>query len=225
MKKSADPASAVFDLLFKACGPQHWWPGDTPFEVIVGAILTQNTNWTNVEKAIVNLKREDCLNPGRLHAIKEEDLAELIRPSGYFNIKAKRLKSFTGFLFDSFNGDLDAMFALPLARLRHKLLSVNGIGPETADSILLYAGRYPVFVVDAYTRRIFSRLGLLNEEHTYHQVQAFFQDHLDEDERLFNEYHALIVRHAKEHCRTKPLCEGCPLEAFPCLYAKEKNSE
>jgi len=224
MKKSADPVYAVFDLLFKAYGPQHWWPGDTPFEVIAGAILTQNTNWTNVEKAISNLKQEGCLSPEKLHAIRQEELAELVRPSGYFNIKAKRLKSFMAFLFDSFNGELDRMFSLTLARLRHELLLVNGIGPETADSILLYAGRYPVFVVDAYTRRIFSRLGLLDSEHTYHQVQAFFHDHLGEDEGLFNEYHALIVRHAKEYCRTRPLCDNCPLEVFPCLYAREPGS-
>ena len=220
MKKSPDSATSVFDLLFAAYGPQHWWPGDTPFEVIVGAILTQNTNWTNVEKAISKLKQEGCLSPDRLQEIKQEDLAELIRPSGYFNIKAKRLKSFIDFLFGSFNGDLGRMFTLSLSKLRHELLLVNGIGPETADSILLYAGSYPIFVVDAYTKRIFSRLGLLYEEHTYHQIQAFFHDHLDKDKELFNEYHALIVKHAKEHCRTKPLCEGCPLAAFPCLYAE-----
>ncbi|MBE9536269.1 MAG: endonuclease III domain-containing protein [Proteobacteria bacterium] len=225
MKKNADPVSVIFGLLFKAYGPQHWWPGDTPFEVIVGAILTQNTSWTNVEKAIDNLKSKDCLNSEKLQTIRQEDLAELIRPSGYFNIKAKRLKTFINFLFDRFKGDLDRMFALPIARLRHELLSVNGIGPETADSILLYAGGYPTFVVDAYTKRIFTRLGLLPTEHTYHQVQAFFHEHLDEDERLFNEYHALIVNHAKEYCRTKPLCDGCPLAAFPCPYLKGVSNE
>lgn len=225
MKKSADPVSVIFDLLFKSYGPQHWWPGDTPFEIIVGAILTQNTNWTNVEKAIANLKQEGCLSPDKLQSIKQEDLAQMIRPSGYFNIKAKRLKVFIEFLFDRFNGDLDTMFGLPLAGLRHELLSVKGIGPETADSILLYAGGYPTFVVDAYTKRIFSRLGILNEEHTYHQVQDFFHNHLDADERAFNEYHALIVNHAKEHCKTKPACDGCPLAAFPCSYAKELGSE
>lgn len=221
MKESTDPAKKVFHLLFNAYGHQHWWPGDSPFEVIVGAILTQNTNWTNVEKAISNLKSENCLRPEKLQSINQEDLAAMIRPSGYFNIKAKRLKSFITFLFDKFNGDLDRMFSLPLASLRHELLSVKGIGPETADSILLYAGSHPTFVVDAYTKRIFSRLGLLHAEHTYNQVQDFFHEHLNKDVKLFNEYHALIVNHAKEYCRTKPLCHGCPLKEFPCLYVKD----
>lgn len=211
----------VFDRLLKAYGPQHWWPAETPFEVIVGAVLTQNTNWTNVEKAIANLKREDLLTPRHLNDIEEAGLAELIRPSGYFNIKAARLKSFISFLFNHFDGDLDLMFALDLKTLRQRLLEVKGIGPETADSILLYAGNYPVFVVDAYTKRIFSRIGLLQKEHTYHQVQEFFMERLEEDRQLFNEYHALIVRLAKEHCRTRPLCGGCPLAELPCSFAAE----
>ncbi|MDT8318292.1 MAG: endonuclease III domain-containing protein [bacterium] len=208
----------VFERLLDFYGPQHWWPGETPFEVIVGAVLTQNTNWTNVEKAIANLKRDAVLTPWQINGIEEGRLAELIRPSGYFNIKAGRLKSFISFLFDSFEGDLDRMFALEIKPLRHKLLEVKGIGPETADSILLYAGNYPIFVVDAYTKRIFSRIGLIQAEHTYHQVQEFFMDRLESGVQLFNEYHALIVRHAKEHCRTKPLCNGCPLVDLPCRF-------
>jgi len=208
----------VFDRLLESYGPQHWWPGETPFEVIVGAVLTQNTNWANVEKAIINLKREALLTPRQLNDIDETRLAELIRPSGYFNIKAGRLKSFISFLFENFDGDLSRMFALEQGLLRHRLLEVKGIGPETADSILLYAGNYPVFVVDAYTKRIFSRLGILTKEHTYHQVQEFFMERLESDRQLFNEYHALIVRHAKDYCRTKPLCDGCPLVEVPCGF-------
>lgn len=209
----------VFERLLEYYGPQYWWPADTPFEVIVGAVLTQNTNWTNVEKAIANLKREDLLSPEQLNDIEETRLAELIRPSGYFNIKASRLKSFISFLFENFEGALGRMFALELGLLRHKLLEVKGIGPETADSILLYAGKYPVFVVDAYTKRIFSRIGLIQGEHTYHQVQEFFMNNLESERQLFNEYHALIVRHAKEYCRTKPLCYDCPLVDLPCAFA------
>ena len=210
----------VFEMLLESYGPQHWWPGETPFEVIVGAVLTQNTNWTNVEKAIANLKREALLTPQQINDIEETRLAELIRPSGYFNIKAGRLKSFISFLFEQFEGNLGRMFALDLKLLRHRLLEVKGIGPETADSILLYAGNYPVFVVDAYTKRIFSRIGLIHAEHTYHQVQRFFMERLETDRQLFNEYHALIVRHAKEHCRAKPLCDGCPLACLPCEFVK-----
>lgn len=211
----------VFEKLYNAYGPQHWWPGETPFEVIVGAILTQNTNWTNVEKAIANLKEKGNFTPDGLKGIETTDLARLIRPSGYFNIKAKRLKEFISFLCNEFEGGLDRMFSLDLKKIRHKLLEINGIGPETADSILLYAGNYPIFVVDAYTKRIFSRLGLLHEEHTYHQVQEFFMENLEADTELFNEYHALIVRHAKEFCRKKPLCRECPLLDLPCGHGRE----
>lgn len=205
--------------MLEAYGPQHWWPGDSPFEIIVGAILTQNTNWTNVEKAILNLKKADLLSPLHFRNVNEGELAELIRPSGYFNIKAKRLKAFIEFLFKHYKGDLDAMFSQDLKKIRNTLLEVKGIGPETADSILLYAGNYPTFVVDAYTKRIFSRLAILQEEHTYHQVQDYFMEHLEEDVPLYNEYHALIVRHGKDHCKTRPLCKGCPLSDVPCPYA------
>lgn len=208
----------VYDRLYNAYGPQHWWPGETPFEVIIGAILTQNTNWINVEKAILNLKKCNVLTPQKMKDISADALAELIRPSGYFNIKARRLKEFIAFLFGHFDGNLDRMFSLDIVHLRRKLLEVKGIGPETADSILLYAGDYPVFVVDAYTKRIFLRLGILQEEHTYHQIQEFFMQNMEKDAKLFNEYHALIVHHAKKHCRTGPICTGCPLVNVPCKF-------
>lgn len=214
----------VYKKLYQAYGPQQWWPGDTPFEVIIGAILTQNTNWTNVEKAIINLKKAGILSPPELRNIDQDSLAELIRPSGYFNIKANRLKNFIHFLFEQFNGNLDAMFSADMKKVRNQLLQVKGIGPETADSILLYAGNYPLFVVDAYTKRIFSRLTILDEEHTYHQVQDYFMAHLEEDAQLYNEYHALIVRHGKEHCKTRPLCKACPLLDIPCPFALESNA-
>jgi endonuclease-3 related protein len=214
----------IYEKMYNIYGPQHWWPGETPFEVIIGAILTQNTNWSNVEQAIHNLKTEELLSPQCLKNISPSKLADLIHPSGFFNIKTKRLKAFTTFLYDNFDGHLDKMFSLDLKKLRHLLLEVKGIGPETADSILLYAGDYPSFVVDAYTKRIFSRIGILEEKHTYHQIQDFFMQSLDNDVKLFNEYHALIVKHAKMFCRTKPACQDCPLLNVPCSYGVENNS-
>ena len=203
----------IFDKLFRHFGPQSWWPGETPFEVIVGAILTQNTNWQNVAKAINNLKQAKVLSPKKLYSISRQRLAKLIRPSGYFNIKAKRLKEFMNFLFNNYGGNLKKMFSRPLEDLRKEILTVNGIGPETADSILLYAGGYPVFVVDAYTKRIFSRQKLLSEDAGYHQVQELFTQSLKKDVQLFNEYHALIVRLGKDFCKkTKPKCEICPIK-------------
>lgn len=203
-------------MLLGRHGALNWWPADTPFEVCVGAILTQNTNWLNVEKAIVNLKREGLLSVEALWEIDEERLAELIRPSGFFNVKSARLKDFVEWVLERY-GSLDAMFAGDWIRLREELVAVRGIGPETCDSILLYAGQKPSFVVDAYTRRLFSRLGLTREEDGYHQVRALFMDHLPAEVPLFNEYHALIVEQCKRHCRKKPLCEGCPLSPF-CIF-------
>ncbi len=216
MIKKRDTLLRVYGRLYKTYGPQHWWPGDTPFEVIVGAILTQNTNWGNVEKAIANLKAEGILSPKGLRNVNHNHLAMLIRPSGYFNIKAGRLKHFIDYLFKRHGGSLKKMFSLDLKALRHELLEVKGIGPETADSILLYAGGYPIFVVDAYTVRIFNRLGLLSEDVTYHEVQEIFMDSLPHDVKMFNEYHALIVRLAKDCCRPKPKCEGCSLKEEFC---------
>ncbi|MEK6564123.1 MAG: endonuclease III domain-containing protein [Candidatus Omnitrophota bacterium] len=203
----------IYQKLYRHFGPQAWWPGETCFEVIVGAILTQNTNWQNVSKAIANLKKAKVLSPKKLYSLPQSKLAQLIRPSGYFNIKAKRLKEFLNFLFNNYGGSLKKMFGRPLEDLRKEILSVKGIGPETADSILLYAGGLPVFVVDAYTKRIFSRQKLLSEEADYHTVQKIFVENLKRDIRLYNEYHALIVRLGKDFCKkTKPKCEICPIK-------------
>jgi endonuclease III related protein len=205
----------IYACLLKRFGPQHWWPGEGQFEIIVGAILTQNTNWTNVEKAIANLKAADCLEPEKLHRINIERLAELIRPAGYFNIKTKRLKNLLNWLFDNYDGKLENIEAVATSRLREELLSVSGIGPETADSILLYAFGRPVFVVDAYTARIAARHNLIEPPFDYAELQRLFADNLDEDVKLFNEYHALLVRCGKEFCRPKARCTGCPLEKLP----------
>ena len=196
-------------------GPQGWWPGDTPFEVMVGAVLTQNTNWINVSKAINNLKKEDLLSFEKLHDLPVEVLAEKIKPAGYFNLKAARLKNLLDFIGKEYNGALEEMFALDIYSLREEILTVKGIGPETADSILLYAGNKPVFVVDTYTHRIFARHNIIAEEEGYYEIQEYFTLSLPEDVALFNEYHALIVRLGKEFCKkSKPLCSQCPLGEF-----------
>ncbi|MBJ6725631.1 endonuclease III domain-containing protein [Geomesophilobacter sediminis] len=208
----------IFDLLLAYYGPLHWWPADTPFEVCVGAILTQNTNWGNVEKAIVNLKQEGVLSAAALWDLEPERLAELIRPSGFFNIKSTRLKDFLRFVIERY-GSLDAMFERDWRELREELLGVRGIGCETCDSILLYAGGKPSFVVDAYTRRLFSRLGIVKENDDYETVRALFMNALPSDADLFNEYHALIVQHSKDHCRKKQRCGGCPLGARCCCHS------
>jgi endonuclease III related protein len=203
---------AIYRVLYKAYGPQHWWPGDTPFEVMVGAVLTQNTAWANVEKAIDNLKQERVLTFSRMINVAPGKLALLLRPSGYFNIKTKRLRHLLLFIHAQYSGSLSKMFAADPARLRQQLLDVNGIGPETADSILLYAGEKPYFVVDAYTKRIFSRQGLISGNAEYHSVQGLFMDNLPRNTRFYNEYHALIVRVGKNHCKKKsPLCSNCPI--------------
>ena len=203
----------IYEKLYRHFGPQSWWPAETPFEVIVGAILTQNTNWQNVAKAIDNLKQANVLSPRKLYSLSRPRLAKLIRPSGYFNIKAKRLKEFLIFLFNNYGGSLKKMFSHPLEELRKEILSIKGIGPETADSILLYAAGLPVFVVDAYTKRIFSRQKLLSEYADYHTVQKIFVENLKKDVQLYNEYHALIVRLGKEICKkTNPKCAICPIK-------------
>jgi endonuclease-3 related protein len=207
----------IYDLLFVRFGPQHWWPGETPFEVIVGAVLTQNTNWGNVEKAIANLKKAKTLTPEKLHSLKPAKLAKLIRPAGYFNIKASRLKNLIGWLFMNYAGKLAKFKTIPTHQLRGQLLGVSGVGPETADSILLYALNRPVFVVDAYTKRILSRHHLIKFEAEYEQIRAFFESNLPENTQLFNEYHALLVRTGKEFCKPTPLCADCPLNLLPHL--------
>lgn len=201
----------VYRRLFSTYGPQHWWPAETAFEMVVGAILTQSAAWANVEKALHNLRTAGALSPAALHSLDVQEIARLIRPSGYYNTKARKLKAFAEMLASRFRGDLDALLALPEATLRSLLLSTYGVGPETADSILLYAAGRPVFVIDAYTRRVFSRLGIRPKEDTYHDWQTLFIASLEPDAALFNEYHALIVRLAKDVCRKRPSCHLCPL--------------
>ena len=220
---TAQRMEGMFTELLNHFGPQHWWPGETELEVIVGAVLTQNTNWKNVEKAILNLKEKGLLSPDRLNALSVSELAQLIRPAGYYNIKAKRLKNLIDLLRERYDFDLSRLLDEETDTLRQELLSVNGIGPETADSILLYAGRRPVFVVDAYTHRILRRHGMTDEQTDYHELQSLFKDHLPDDPSLFNEFHALIVKTGKEYCRRKPLCHLCPLEEWGPVSSDHYN--
>jgi len=204
--------NALYQRLYSYFGPQHWWPADSPFEVMVGAILTQNTNWVNVEKAIGNLKRYKVLTPAKLHSLSIRRLASLIQPAGYYNIKAKRLKNFLDFLFRCYNGSLRKISGGGTSNLRKELLAVNGVGPETADSILLYALNRPIFVIDAYTKRILVRHQFIKEADDYERMQGLFMQNIKLDARLFNEYHALLVRLGKEFClKNKPRCNACPL--------------
>ncbi len=214
---SPHPLMDVYERLLEAYGPQDWWPGDSPFEIIVGAILTQATSWTNVAKAIDNLKAEGMLSREGLRDISIDELAQLIRPSGYFNVKARRLKAFITYLWDAYDGDLNEMLKMDGPALRHELLAINGIGEETADDILLYAADKPVFVIDAYTRRILERLGNGDGASGYAEYQQLFHDALPMDARIFNEYHALLVRHGKDVCRPTPQCEECCLREI-CAY-------
>lgn len=204
----------IYRLLLNRYGSQHWWPADSPFEVIVGAILTQSTSWVNVEKAISNLKQAGALNPSTLRGLPVGTLAELIRPSGYYNAKAAKLKSFVEFLGEIHKDSLESLFSLDMSQLRSELLDIHGIGPETADSIILYAARRPVFVIDAYTVRILNRLGIGPARNDYPAFQALFMENLPADEAMFNEYHALLVRHGKEVCRKAPLCDQCCLKSL-----------
>ncbi len=206
--------SDLYNSLLQHYGPQGWWPGDTPLEVAVGAILTQNTNWQNVALAIKRLKEAGLLTARALQDLPEVELAEYIRPAGYYNIKARRLKNFLNFLFSSYRGDMAAMAAAPLELLRPELLTVKGIGPETADSILLYGLEKPTFVVDAYTFRILSRHGLASDPCSYEELQALFMEVLPRDTALYQEYHALLVQTGKECCRPRPRCPTCPLAGF-----------
>lgn len=203
----------IYKKLYCYFGQQNWWPGDNPFEVMVGAILTQNTNWNNVERAIRNLKREKLLSVSKLSKIPRSKLAYLIKPAGYYNIKAKRLNSFLKFFQKNYQGSVKKMSLDDTLQLRRKLLSVNGIGQETADSILLYALNKPVFVIDAYTKRIFSRHHFIKDDAEYEKIQALFMKNLKNNVKLFNEYHALLVRLGKEFCRkNNPRCNTCPLK-------------
>ena len=203
----------IYRRLLDRFGPQHWWPADEPFEVIIGAILTQSAAWGNVEKAIANLRGAGALSPRALRKLPRARLAELVHPCGYYNAKALKLKAFALWLGNHYDDDLDRLFALNADDLRRELLSVHGIGPETADSIILYAAGKPVFVIDAYTRRIISRLGLAPQKDSYAAYQALFMENLPGDDKLFNEYHALLVCLGKNICRRQPLCADCCLSA------------
>ena len=202
----------MFNLLLDHYGPRNWWPAETELEMMVGAILTQNTNWKNVEKAIENLKNANLISLKALSSVAISKLAQEIRPAGYYNIKAKRLKNLINFIVNHYDGNIDDLQEEETDSLRQGLLSVNGIGPETADSILLYAANRPVFVIDAYTHRILNRHNMIEDQSTYQELQDLFMDNLPEDASLFNEFHALIVETAKDFCKKKPLCEECPLE-------------
>jgi len=210
-----DQLISVYERLLSAFGPQDWWPGDSPFEVCVGAILTQNTNWENVRKAISNLKDKDLLSPRAIYELPRQSLAQIIRSAGYYNVKAERLQNFVAFLVDNFEGNIDTMFSKGLETLRPMLLDIKGIGPETADSILLYAGELPSFVVDVYTVRALMRHDFIDENADYEGVRSLFMDHLPADVELYNEYHALWVILGKNFCKkTKPRCDGCPLNGM-----------
>ena len=202
----------IYERLYSTLGPSGWWPGETPLEIIVGAILTQNTSWRNVEQALVRLQEQGVLSVESLTQIGEDRLAEMVRPAGTYRVKARRLKNFFRFLREEYQGRIEALVEPPLEMLRDQLLGVRGVGPETADSILLYALGRPTFVVDAYTYRIFSRHRLIPEESDYEGLRSFFMDALPEEVPLYNEFHALIVRTGKAYCRKKaPLCGDCPL--------------
>ena len=204
-----------YEAMSRALGPMHWWPAQTPFEVIVGAILTQSTAWGNVERAIANLRSARLLTASAMRRVSTPRLAALVRPSGYFRQKAKKLKAFVRFLHTGYGGSLKRMFQTPTLELREKLLSVHGIGPETADSILLYAGNHPVFVVDAYTHRILGRHGITSGRPDYEKVRALMESSIPQRAELFNEFHALLVNTGKNWCRkSAPRCEECPLRAM-----------
>ena len=199
----------IYDTLLAAYGPQHWWPGESPFEVMVGAVLTQNAAWSNVERAIDNLRRAEALAPEAILALPREALAQLLRPSGYFNVKAGRLRTLCRWLQEA--GGVEALCRWETRPLRHALLAVKGVGPETADDILLYAFERPVFVIDAYTRRLLQRYGLAAGGEGYETLRHAFEAALGPDVALFNEYHALLVHHAKVACAVRPRCAGCCL--------------
>jgi endonuclease-3 related protein len=202
----------AFERMLLAFGPQHWWPGESPFEIMVGAVLVQNTAWRNVERAIANLRDADVMNPRALYDLPPVELAELIRPAGYYQVKTKRLRNLLTFVMEEYDGSLEAMFGTSLPTLRERLLAIHGIGPETADAILLYAGGLPTFVVDTYAHRVLARHGWIGYDATYDEIKDYFESELPQDAALYNEYHALLVRVGKENCkRSVPLCESCPL--------------
>ena len=222
----SEQLNAIYEALMQQYGPQAWWPGETAFEVVVGAILTQSTAWENASKAISNLKAGNWLSVKAICNLQHQELAEIIRPSGYFNAKAKKLKSMAGWLESTCGGNIKHLASIDTWALRSKLLNIYGIGPETADSILLYGLEKPVFVIDAYTRRIFSRLGLTPVDGTgYDNYQQFFMHNLKADATLYNEYHALLVKLAKDSCRKQPICHDCCLARECKRYAQRESSD
>jgi len=214
----------IYNLLFAKYGPQHWWPADSQFEVCVGAILTQSAAWINVEKAIDKLKVADALNPAALLSIPINELANLLYSCGYYNAKAKKLKSFVEHVAQYHDDNLNELFDQPIDTLRKELLSIHGVGDETANSIILYAANKPIFVIDAYTRRIFIRIGFGQADDGYTDFQALFMDALPRQTQLFNEYHALLVNHGKNVCKKIPLCEKCCIEVL-CEYQSDKRTK
>jgi endonuclease III related protein len=213
----SETLEAIYDACFKHFGPLKWWPADTPFEVCVGAVLTQNTSWKNVVKAINNLKELSMLNADSIHNTEEANLALIIKPSGYFNIKAKRLKKFVSHLVNEHRGDLNSLFSSSVEDLRRELLSIYGVGKETADSIILYASEMPIFVVDSYTKRILVRHGLVHEDAEYDEIRSVFERNLPQDVVLFKEYHAQLVAVGNRYCRKIPRCGECPLGSLEML--------
>jgi len=208
----------IYRKLLNHFGKQNWWPADSEFEMIVGAILTQCTSWKNVERVMENMKAKELINPEHMMEIDRENLRRIIKPVGYYNSKTEKLKAFVEFLYSKYNGDLYDFLAQPLPLLRKQLLSIYGIGPETADSIILYAANKPSFVVDAYTVRIFSRLGFIDKDTNYDKLKRFFEENLPRDVELYKEYHALIDELGKNFCRKEPYCKKCPLKEF-CRFA------
>lgn len=212
----------MYEAMHTRFGHRQWWPSsggtDTSagkLEICIGAILTQNTNWGNVEKALKNLEAADVMSVGALYEMSQEQLAELIRPAGYFNVKAKRLKNFIHHVYENWGDDIAAFLDRPVYDLREELLSVNGIGRETADSMILYAAGGATFVVDTYTARVFTRHGMLSPEDDYESIKEFFESNLPDDIELWNDFHAQIVAVGNNFCKPTPRCDGCPLESFP----------
>jgi endonuclease-3 related protein len=212
----------IYDALFRAYGKQHWWPGNSRFEIMAGAVLTQNTAWINVERAIANLKNANRLSPKAIIGAHPKSLAYWLKPSGYFNVKSRRLRALCRWILEQ--GGLGRLARIPTKRLREMLLSVNGIGPESADDILLYAFNRPVFVIDAYTRRLFSRLEIVRGDEDYEVLRNMFEFNLERGTKLFNEFHALIVHHAKHICRPRPRCDQCCLSK-QCRYRNGQNAQ
>jgi len=214
MDRIARELTEMYEAMYAFFGPQGWWPGDGPLEIVIGAVLTQNTNWANVERAIRNLRQHKLIDLEKLAAMDRNDLAELIRPAGYFRVKSRRLKNLVDFIRQDYGGELARLFELPTDQLREELLSVKGIGRETADDIILYAAEKPTFVVDAYTYRIMLRHKLIGEDDDYETIKSLLEDHLAREVELFKEYHALLVATGKNFCRKNARCRGCPLERF-----------